>query len=82
MQPRARRVRQRPRKERGQVAVLFTMVLVVIMGITALVVDLGVLRNNRQSLANAMDAGAQAGGTLMPVDGSPTRPLAPRRRPM
>ena len=75
MQPGARGVRQGPRKERGQILVLFTMVLVVIMGITALVVDLGVLRNNRQSLANAMDAGAQAGGTMMPVDGSPGRPV-------
>jgi hypothetical protein len=71
----ARRARRRATAERGQILVLFTIVLVVIMGITALVVDLGVLRNNRQSLANAMDAGAQAGGTLMPVDGSPTRPL-------
>jgi hypothetical protein len=75
MQPGARGVRQGPRKERGQILVLFTMVLVVILGITALVVDLGLLRNNRQSLANAMDAGAQAGGTMMPVDGSPGRPV-------
>jgi von Willebrand factor type A domain/IPT/TIG domain/Putative Flp pilus-assembly TadE/G-like len=63
------------RKERGQILVLFTIVLVVIMGITALVVDIGLLRNNRQSLANAMDAGAQVGGTMMPVDGSPSRPV-------
>ena len=75
MQPGARGVRQGPRKERGQILVLFTMVLVVILGITALVVDLGLLRNNRQSLANAMDAGAQAGGTMMPVDGSAGRPV-------
>ena len=57
------------------VFVLFTVVLVVILGITALVVDVGLLRNNRQSLANAMDAGAQVGGTMMPVDGSPGRPV-------
>jgi type II secretory pathway pseudopilin PulG len=56
--------------ERGQILVLFTIVLVVIMGFTALVIDLGLLRNNRQTLANAMDAGALAGGTLLPVDGS------------
>ncbi len=42
MQPGARRVRQGPRKERGQILVLFTIVLVVILAITALVVDLGV----------------------------------------
>ncbi|MGZ8719654.1 MAG: VWA domain-containing protein, partial [Aeromicrobium sp.] len=56
--------------ERGQILVLFTIVLVVILAFTALVVDLGVLRNNRQTLANAVDAGALAGGTLMPVDGA------------
>ena len=56
--------------ERGQILVLFTIVLVVILAITALVVDLGVLRNNRQTLANAVDAGALAGGTLMPVEGA------------
>lgn len=56
--------------ERGQVLVLFTIVLVVILAFTALVVDIGLLRNDRQSLVNAMDAGALAGGTLMPVAGS------------
>ena len=56
--------------ERGQVLVLFAIVLVVIMAFTALVVDIGLLRNNRQTLANAVDAGALAGGTLMPVDGT------------
>jgi len=50
--------------------VLFAIVLVVILAFTALVVDIGLLRNNRQSLVNAVDAGALAGGTLMPVDGS------------
>jgi Flp pilus assembly protein TadG len=56
--------------ERGQVLVLFAIVLVAILAFTALVVDIGLLRNNRQTLANAVDAGALAGGTLMPVDGS------------
>ncbi len=56
--------------ERGQILVLFTIVLVVILAFTALVVDIGLLRNDRQSLVNAVDAGALAGGTLMPVDGS------------
>ena len=44
--------------------------LIVILGFAALVVDLGMLRNNRQTLANTMDAGALAGGTLLPVDGT------------
>lgn len=62
--------RDRRDGERGQILVLFTISLVVIMGFTALVVDLGLLRNNRQTLVNAMDAGALAGGTLLPIDGS------------
>jgi len=56
----------------GQILVLFTLVLIAMLAFTALVVDLGILRNDRQSLANAMDAGALAGGTKMPVDGSVT----------
>lgn len=67
---RSRPRREGPDRERGQILVLFTIVLVVILGFTALVVDLGMLRNDRQTLANAMDAGALAGGTLLPVDGS------------
>ncbi len=59
-----------PDDERGQIVVLFAIVLVVILAFTALVVDVGLLRNNRQTLANAVDAGALAGGTLLPVDGS------------
>ena len=62
--------RQQARRERGQVIVIFAVFLVVLLGFAALVVDLGVLRNDRQTLANTMDAGALAGGTLMPVDGS------------
>lgn len=60
---------QRARGERGQVLVLFTLAIVFIMLSAAIVVDLGVLRNNRQTLANAFDAGVLAGGTLLPVDG-------------
>jgi IPT/TIG domain/Putative Flp pilus-assembly TadE/G-like/von Willebrand factor type A domain len=56
----------------GQILVLFALVLVVILAFSALVIDIGLLRNNRNSLVNAMDAGALAGGTLLPVDGSST----------
>ncbi len=62
---------RRPReREQGQIIVLFALVLVVILAFTALVIDIGLLRNNRQTLANALDAGALAGGTLLPVDGT------------
>lgn len=63
-------LRRRGNDEHGQILVLFTLAIVVLLGFAALVVDVGVLRNNRQILVNAMDAGALAGGTLMPVDGS------------
>ena len=57
-------------REKGQILVLFALVLVVILAFAAIAVDLGVLRNNRQTLRNTTDAAALAGGTLMPVDGS------------
>ncbi len=50
--------------------ILFALSLTVILGIGALVIDLGVLRNNRQILANAVDAGALAAGTKLPVTGA------------
>src|SRR5664279_1659480 len=57
-------------QEKGQIIVLFAIVLVVILAFAAIAVDLGVLRNNRQILRNTTDGAALAGGTLMPVDGA------------
>ena len=62
--------RRRGDSEHGQIVVLFALVLVVILAFAALVIDVGVLRNNRQILVNTMDAAALAGGTMLPVDGS------------
>ena len=62
--------RHQRERERGQIIVLFALVLVVILAFSALVIDVGLLRNNRGTLVNAMDAGALAGGTLLPIDGS------------
>jgi hypothetical protein len=59
---------QGEKRQRGQILVLFELSLIVILGFTALVIDLGILRNNRQILVNAVDAAALAGGSLMPVD--------------
>ncbi len=59
-------------RERGQVVILFTLVLVVILAFTSLVVDIGMLRNDRQTLVNTLDSAALAGGTLLPIDGSVT----------
>jgi Flp pilus assembly protein TadG len=45
-------------QEHGQILVLFALVLVVILAFGAIVVDLGVLRNNRQILVNTFDSAA------------------------
>ena len=66
------RRRHDDRRQRGQIMILFAMSLVVIMAFLAIVVDLGVLRNNRQILVDAVDSAALAGGTVMPVDGGDT----------
>ncbi len=57
------------RGQRGQILVLFTLVLVVILLAGSLVIDLGLLRNDRQSLANALDSATLSAGVLLPVDG-------------
>jgi hypothetical protein len=57
------------RREEGQILVLFTIAIIVIMLFASIVIDLGLLRNNRQILVNAVDAAALAGGTKMPVNG-------------
>lgn len=55
--------------ERGQVLVLFTIMIIVIMLFASIVIDVGMLRNNRQILVNSVDASALAGGSKMPIDG-------------
>ena len=64
--------------ERGQVIVLFTFFIVVLLGFAAIVVDLGVLRNANQNLWNALDSGALAGASSLPADGTGARALALR----
>lgn len=58
-----------PRRQEGQILVLFTLSIVVIMLFASIVIDLGLLRNNRQLLVNATDAASLAGATKMPVNG-------------
>src|SRR5664280_399333 len=55
--------------QRGQIIVLFELCLIVILGCAALVIDLGLLRNNRQILVNTLDSAALAGGSQLPVTG-------------
>ena len=65
-------LRRKHDQEHGQIIILFALVLVVILAFGAIVVDLGMLRNNRQILVNTLDSAALAAGTKLPVDGSPT----------
>ncbi|MGA3057576.1 MAG: Tad domain-containing protein [Candidatus Limnocylindrales bacterium] len=65
-----RHSRRDGKRERGQILVLFELVLIVILGFAAMVIDLGVLRNNRQILVNTLDAAALTGGSVLPVDGT------------
>ena len=62
--------RRHGKREHGQILVLFELVMIMILGFAAMVVDLGVLRNNRQILVNTLDAAALAGGSVLPVDGA------------
>jgi hypothetical protein len=70
------RTRDRARGERGQIIVLFALVIVMLMGMVALAVDVGVLRNASQNLWNALDAGALAGASQLPADGTNAEALA------
>ena len=49
---------------------MFALILVALMSFASIAIDVGLLRNDRQQLANAVDSAALAGGTMMPVDGS------------
>ncbi len=64
--------------QQGQILVLFTLVLVVLMGLAALVIDVGVLRRTNQELWNSLDAGALAGVTELPADGVVAESVARR----
>jgi len=62
--------RRRRQGEGGQIIILFVLALVVIMGFASLAIDISVLRNANQNLWNALDAGALAGATQLPADGT------------
>ena len=70
------RAHRGPQRERGQIMILFVLVLIVIMAFAALVIDVGVLRNANQNLWNALDAGALAGASQLPDDASKASALA------
>jgi Flp pilus assembly protein TadG len=64
--------------ESGQIIVLFALVIVLLMGMVALAVDVGVLRSASQNLWNALDAGTLAAASQLrpvadPGDGAQVR---------
>ena len=58
------------RDERGQAIVLMTLSLVVIMGMAALVLDVGSWYHTKRRLQGTADAAALAGAQLLPTDSS------------
>ena len=54
-------------REPGQIMVLFALVMVVLLGAAAIVVDLGLLRTDKARLQNALDAAALAAAHSMPA---------------
>jgi hypothetical protein len=58
------------RDERGQAIVLMTLSLVVIMGMAALVLDVGNWFHTKRRLQGTADAAALAGAQLLPTDSS------------
>lgn len=62
--------RRRLDDERGAVAVLFALTIVILFAAVAFVVDISRLYHERQVLQNAVDFGALAGAQDLPVQGS------------
>ena len=59
--------RRSPDEEHGQILVIFALMIVVLLGAAAIVVDLGLLRTDRARLQNALDSGALAAGHYLPA---------------
>ncbi len=57
-------------EERGAVAVLFALTIVVLFAAVAFTIDISRLYHERQVLQNAVDFGALAGSQNLPVQGS------------
>lgn len=68
------RAQDRPRTQRGQTLVIFTIFLVVLLGVTALAVDYGSLLKVRRDYQNAADAAVLAGSVFL------NRPITPGKQ--
>ena len=65
-----RRLVRRRRDEDGAVAVMAVILSVVIFGVAAIAIDIGMLAMERQKLHDTVDAAAHAGAFAMPGDGA------------
>jgi hypothetical protein len=61
---------RRRRDAKGQILVLFTLAIIVLMACAAIVIDLGLLRSDSARLQNALDAGALAAAQKLPANSS------------
>jgi Flp pilus assembly protein TadG len=71
-----RLMRRRSDGQQGQMIVVFALMLCVLLGFAALVLDVGVLRRANQELWSALDAGALAGVSQLPASGNAASAMA------
>ena len=65
-----RRLVSRRRDDGGAVALMTVILSLVIFGVAAIAIDIGMLAMERQKLRNAVDSAAHAGAYAMPGDGA------------
>ena len=63
-------ISERMKEERGAIAVLAALTIVILLAAVAFVIDISRLYHERQVLQNAVDFGALAGAQDLPVQGS------------
>lgn len=65
-----RRLVSRKRDEDGAIALMTVILSIVIFGVAAIAIDIGMLAMERQKLRDAVDSAAHAGAYAMPGDGA------------
>ena len=58
---------RRSRDDSGAILVLFALMLVVMLGFSALVIDLGMARSKKRQIQNTADSSALAAAQVLPV---------------
>src|SRR6266508_5430764 len=61
-------IAERGRKERGQTLLLFVLAATVLMGFTAMAIDVGLFFEDRRHFQNTADAAALAGVAELPLN--------------